>query len=169
MLILFRLIHILAGVFWTGTAVFTAVFLIPTVRALGPAGGPVMQQIGQVRKLPNYFLGAGVLSVLSGIGLYWRASGGFSNEWMRSGTGATFGIGAAFALIGIFVGAFIASPTAKRAGALAAAMGSAGRPPSPDQVAEMQRLQARMGKASALGATLLVLATSAMAVARYIP
>lgn len=169
MIILLRLIHIVAGVFWAGTAIFTAVFLIPSIRALGPGGGPVMQQIAQVRKLPMYFLGAGVLTVLSGIGLYWRASGGFRNAWMHSGPGATFGIGALFALIAMFVGIFVATPTAKRAGALAAAIGSAGRPASPEQMTEMQRLQARMGKASALGATLLVLATSAMAVARYIP
>jgi hypothetical protein len=33
----------------------------------------------------------------------------------------------------------------------------------------MQRLQARLGKMSALAATLLTLTTAAMAVARYIP
>ena len=97
MLITLRLIHILAGAFWVGTAVFTAAFLIPSIRALGPAGGPVMHQIAQVRKLPLYFLGAGVLTVLSGIGLYSKASGGFTNQWMQSGPGMTFGIGAVFA------------------------------------------------------------------------
>ena len=88
---------------------------------------------------------------------------------MHSGTGATFGIGAVFALVAMIVGMAVASPTAKRAAALAGTIHGAGRPPSPEQMAEMQRLQARMGKASALGAVLLVLATAAMAVARYIP
>jgi uncharacterized membrane protein len=169
MIITLRLIHILAGVFWAGTAIFTAVFLIPSIRALGPGGGPVMQQIAQVRKLPLYFMGAGILSVLSGIGLYSKASGGFSNAWMHSGPGATFGIGAVFALAAMIVGMAVASPSAKRASALAATIHGAGRPPSPEQMAEMQRLQARMGKASTLGAVLLVLATAAMAIARYIP
>ena len=169
MLITFRLIHILAGVFWAGTAMFTAGFLIPSVRALGPAGGSVMQQIGQVRKLPTYFLTAGILTVLSGTGLYWSASGGFTNEWMRSGPGITFGIGATFGLAAMIVGIFVASPTAKRAGALGAAMASGGKPPSPEQQAEMGRLQAKLGKAATLGAALLVCATAAMAVARYIP
>src|SRR5215203_1973694 len=142
MLITLRLIHILAGAFWAGTAIFTVAFLIPTIRALGPAGGPVMQHITQVRKLPLYFLGAGILTLISGIGLYSRASAGFSNAWMRSGQGTTFGIGAVLA--------------------------GAGRPPSPEQQAEMQRLQARMGKTSLVTTTLLVGATAAMAVARYI-
>ena len=90
MIITLRLIHILAGAFWAGSAIFTAAFLIPSIRALGPAGGPVMQQIAQVRKLPVYFFGAGTLTVLSGIGLYSRASGGFTNQWMRSGPGPSW-------------------------------------------------------------------------------
>ena len=169
MLILFRIIHVLAGVFWVGTAVFTAAFLIPTVRAVGPAGGPVMQQLAQVRKLPMYLMTAMFLTLLSGIGLYSKASGGFSNAWMQSGPGMTFGLGGALALIASIVGLVVVMPTTKRAGALAAAIQTGGKPPSPEQVAEMQRLQARAGRGSALGAALLVLATTAMAVGRYIP
>ena len=169
MLLILRLVHILSGAFWAGTAIFTAAFLIPTIRALGPQGGPVMRHIAQVRKLPIYFMVAGILTVLSGIGLYSISSGGFSNSWMRSGPGITFGIGAALAILAMLVGIFVASPSAKRAGELAAAMGASGGKPTPDQTAEMQRLQARMGMASASGALLLTGATAAMAVARYIP
>jgi uncharacterized membrane protein len=169
MLITFRLIHILAGAFWVGAAIFTVLFLIPSMRALGPAGAPFVQHVTQVRKLPIYFLGAGILTVLSGIGLYSRASGGFSNQWMRSGPGMTFGIGAVFALSAVIVGVFVTSPTAKRVAALGATLASAGRPPAPEQQAEMQRLQTRLGMASVLATSLVVLATAAMAVARYIP
>jgi uncharacterized membrane protein len=169
MLITFRLIHILAGVFWVGAAVFTAAFLIPSIRAVGPAGGPVMQQIGQVRKVPMYLMGAGILTVLSGIGLYSRASGGFTNAWMRSGPGATFGIGGAFAVAALIIGLSMAMPAAKRASAIAASIAAAGGPPAPEQAAEMQRLQAKAGKASAFASVLLVCATAAMAIARYIP
>ena len=69
MLILLRFIHVLFGVFWAGTAMFTAAFLIPAVRALGPAGGPVMQQIAQKQKLPVYFLVAGIFTVVALPGL----------------------------------------------------------------------------------------------------
>ena len=169
MLLTLRLIHILAGAFWAGTAIFTAAFLIPTIRALGPQGAPVMRHIAQVRKLPIYFLTAGILTVLSGIGLYSIASGGFSSSWMRSGPGITFGIGAILALTAMTIGIAVASPLAKRAGALAAAIGASGGKPTPEQATEMQQLQARMGITSALGALLLTGATAAMAVARYIP
>lgn len=170
MIILLRIIHVLLGVFWVGAVVFTAIFLIPTVRALGPAGGPVMQQIGEVRKLPAFIAVAAVFTVLSGFGLYWQASGGFTNRtWLGSGTGMTFGIGAVFAIIALVLGLAVITPTAKRASALGAAMASAGRPPSPEQLTEMGRLQARLAKLGSLGAVLLVLTTTAMAIARYIP
>ena len=168
MLILLRLIHILFGVFWAGTAMFNAAFLIPALRALGPAGGPVMQEIAGKRKLPVYFLTSGVLTVLSGFGLYWHDSAGFTNGFMRSGGGITFGIGAVLALLAMCVGIFVASPTAMRVGRLGAAIAAAGKP-TPEQAAEMQRLQAKIGMASALGAGLLTLTVIMMAIARYIP
>ena len=170
MLIFLRLVHILVGAVWVGSVVFTAVFLVPTVRALGPGGGPVMQQIGQVRKYPTFALLAGVFTVLSGIGLYWRASGGFTNrEWLGSGTGITFGIGATLAILTLLIGATMIAPTAKRASELGGAIARGGTPPSPEQAAEMARLQARLSTLGALGAVLLLLTTSAMAVARYVP
>ena len=163
-----RLVHILAGVFWVGTAVFTAVFLAPTLRAIGPAGGQVMQQLAQVRKLPRYLMTAMALTILSGFAMYWRASDGFSNGWAGSGSGMTFGIGGVLAILAASIGFSIGMPAAKRLGALAGTVAKSGGPPSADQAAEMQRLQGQMAKATALGSVLLVLATAAMAVARYV-
>jgi hypothetical protein len=108
------------------------------------------------------------LTLLSGIALYWRASGGFSNAWPGSGPGITFGLGGVFALLAATLGLTVAMPAARRLGALGGAIAKAGAPPSAEQMAEMQRLQGRMSTAGALGAALLVLATAAMAVARYV-
>ena len=163
-----RLVHILAGVFWVGTAVFTAFFLAPSLRAVGPAGGQVMQQLAQVRKLPRYLMTAMALTILSGFAMYWRASGGFTNGWVSSGPGMTFGIGGVLAILAASIGFSIGMPAAKQLGAIAGAVAKSGGPPSPDQAAEMQRLQGRMAKATALGSILLVFATAAMAVARYV-
>jgi len=168
MLILLRLIHILSGVFWAGTAMFNAAFLIPAVRALGPAGGPVMQEIAGKRKLPVYFLVAGLLTVLSGFGLYWHDSQGFTNGFTRSAGGMTFGIGAVLALIAVFLGIFVVTPAAMRTGKLAAAIAAGKKPPTPEQAAEMQRLQATLGKMALVAAGLLTLTTIAMAVGRYV-
>jgi uncharacterized membrane protein len=168
MLILLRLVHVVFGVFWAGTAIFNAVFLVPTVRALGPAGGAVMQEIAGKRKLPIYFFVSGVLTVLSGFGLYWYDSAGFSNEFMRSPGGMTFGAGGALALIALLLGIFVITPAAIRASKLGAAIAAGKKPPTPEQAAEMQRLQATLGTMALLAAGLLTLTTIAMAVARYV-
>jgi len=167
MLILLRLIHILLGVFWVGGTLFVALFLVPSVRALGPAGGPVMQHIVQKRKLPVYLTVAGVFTVLSGFGLYWHDSAGFTNGFMRSAGGMTFGTGAVAALIAVGIGMGVAAPSAKKVGVLGAAIAAAGKP-TPEQAAEMQRLQAKIGKAGGAAAVFLSIATIAMAVARYV-
>ena len=169
MLIFLRFTHILFGVFWAGTAMFTAAFLLPAVRTLGPAGGPVMQQIAQKQKLSVYFLVAGIFTVLSGIALYWYDSAGFTNEFMRSGGGMTFAIGGVLAIIAALLGIFVATPLGIRAGKLGATIAAGGKPPSPEQAAEMQRIQVKLGLSSLLAACLLTLTTIAMAVARYIP
>ena len=44
-LVALRLIHIVAGSFWVGAALMLAVFVEPTVRAVGPAGGQFMQKL----------------------------------------------------------------------------------------------------------------------------
>lgn len=165
---LFRLIHIVFGALWVGAAVFAAFFLLPTVRALGPAGGPVMQQLTQVRKVPVYMMLLAILTILSGIGLYWRDSSGFTGEWMHTGTGAILGLGGLLGILAVVLGMAIVTPTAKRLGELAAMQGSGG-PPAPAQVTEMQTLQARMARFMSIVAVLLLLATAAMAIARYVP
>ena len=169
LLYLFRLTHIVCGVLWVGAAVFVAFFLLPTVQALGPGGGPVMQQLAQVRKLPLYMMALAILTVLSGIGLYWRDSGGFKGPWMQSGSGAVFGFGGLVAILVVVIGMTIVSPTTKRMGELAAAMRGSGGPPSQEQIAEMQTIQARMTRFTRMVAVLLLVAVAAMAVARYVP
>lgn len=166
---LLRVVHVMIGAFWVGSILFMAVFLVPSVRAAGPAGGAVMQQLMQARRLPVWLMTAGILTILSGIGLYWVDSAGFQSAWLASGPGRVFGLGGAFAILAAILGMAVNSPAARRLTALAARVQGSGRPPAPDEAAEMQRLQARLGRATMVVAGLLVLATLAMAVARYIP
>src|SRR5258705_8430533 len=90
--------HIVVGVFWVGPVVFMAAFLTPSVRAAGPAGGAVLQQLMGVRRLPLWIMGAMVVTLLSGLGLYWRDSAGFQSAWLASGAGHVFRLGGAGAL-----------------------------------------------------------------------
>jgi uncharacterized membrane protein len=164
-----RLAHIVVGVCWVGAVVFIAVFLLPTVKAVGPTGGAVMQELTQVRRLPSYLMAGVVLTILSGLALYWNDSAGFSGPWMSSGPGRTFGLGAALALVTGIIGMVVNAPTARRIGRLGAAIRESGTAPTAEQGVEMRRLQSRLTTAMNVAAVLLLLATAAMSVARYMP
>jgi uncharacterized membrane protein len=166
---LLRVVHVLVGAVWVGTILFMAAFLIPSVRAAGPSGGAVMQQLVQRRRLPRWLLSAAILTIVSGIGLYWVDSAGFRSAWLGSGPGRVFGLGGTLAIVAAILGVVVNFPTARRLTALAAAVHGSGRSPTPEEAAEIQRLQARLAWATTVAAGLLVLATLAMAVARYVP
>jgi uncharacterized membrane protein len=168
-LLVFRLVHVMSGVFWVGGILFFSRFVFPTVRALGPAAGPVIDHLNRILKVPVALVACGVLTILSGFGLFWNDSVGFRGAWMSSHTGMTFSLGALAAIIALVIGLTVNAPTAKKMGAVAAQMHAKGGPPTPELAAEMQRLQRRLGTALQTVTVLLLLATAAMALARYIP
>ena len=164
-----RLIHIIAGVFWVGSVMFATYLLSPSLRALGPGAGPVMNQLARVRKMPLVMMTAGIATIGAGIWLLIIDSAGDPGTWMRSGTGQTFSIGGGLAIVAFIVGMAVNLPASKRLGAIGAAVAARGGPPTPEEASELQRLQARMGIASHIVALLLILTTAAMALARYVP
>lgn len=167
-LLLLRAVHVVCGVLWVGAAVFLAFYIIPSVRDAGPGAGPFMQKLG-ARKPPTYMLTLGALAVLSGLGLYWRASNGFqSHEWLRSGSAMVFGLGGVLALFILILGGAVISPAGKRMGELASQLQAAAGPPPQELVAEMQRVQARLARTNTLAAVTLIVATLCMAIARYV-
>ena len=166
-MIVLRLFHILSGVFWVGSLVFVSVFLLPAFKSVGPAGGAVMKELTQRLQFQKWILLAGWLTILSGAVMVWRDAGTLGLRWFEQGSGRTFGIGAVLALIATALGMSINIPTVNRIGALTATFQAAGRPPSAEEQAEIQRLQARLGTVGKLVALLLVLAAAAMAIARY--
>ena len=169
MIVILRIIHIVGGVFWVGSALFGALLLAPALRAVGPGAGPVMNQLVKVRKMPVLMMTSGIATMIAGIWLLMIDSAGQPGVWMRSGTGRTFAIGGAMAIVAFLLGMAVNMQVSKRLAAIGAAAGARGGPPTPEEQAEVQRLQGRMSVASQAVTLLLVLATSAMAIARYVP
>ena len=168
MVYVLRLVHIISGVFWVGSVMFTTLLLGPTLRALGPGAGPVMNQLVKVRKLPMVMMTSALLTMAAGIWLLMIDSAGQPGVWMKSGTGKTFGAGAVFAILAFALGIAVNMPTSKRIAALGSAAAARGGPPNPEEQAELQRLQGRLSTASQIVTLLLVLATAAMAIAQYV-
>jgi hypothetical protein len=166
-ILVLRIIHIVAGVFWVGSAMFAALLLAPALRGAGPASGQVMNQLVKVQKMPIAMMISSLLTIAAGIWLMMIDSAGSAGVWMKSSTGRTFGLGAVLAILAFVLGMTVNSPAAKRLGALGAAAAARGGPPTAEEAAQMQRLQGRMSVASQIVTLLLVLATGAMAIARY--
>jgi len=164
-----RAAHVVATSFWFGVMLLNAAFLLPAIQSSGPAGGAVMKQLVQGRRLPLYLNLAVVVTLVTGGYLMWWGSGGFQGSWLRSRHGMLYIAGAALAVIAALIGQLVNAPTARRAGQLAAAIQASGGPPSQEQTAEMKRFQVRLLGATRTGALLLAGAAIAMAAARYLP
>jgi hypothetical protein len=169
MIYVLRIAHIVAGVFWVGSALFGALLLAPALRAVGPGAGPVMNELVKVRKMPVFMMMSAFVTMVAGIWLLMIDSAGQPGVWMRSGTGMTFGIGGALAILAFLLGMAVNMPVSKRLAAIGAAAAARGGPPTPEEQAEVKRLQGRMSAASQFVTLLLLLATAAMAIARYVP
>jgi len=159
MLIALRAIHILLGAFWAGTAIFFALFLEPSVRAAGQAGGAVMIQIMN-RKYTQIIASAAGLTILSGFGLFGMDSTAAGPDWMHSRAAMSYSAGAAAAILALALGLAIIKPAGKRIVALMAA----GNPPA----AELNALYDRAQMGGRLVGALVTFAVLAMAVARYL-
>ena len=166
-LILMRLLHIVLGVFWAGTLIFQALFLIPAIRDAGPEGAKVAAGLMR-RHFFTVLPPVAVLTILSGFWLYWHASLGFQPAYMRSSTGMTYGLGAMAAILAFVLGVTVMRPSMLRAAALAQAAGAAPPHERETKLAQAQVLRARAAQAAGIAALLLALATGAMAVGRYV-
>ena len=155
-----RLLHVLSGTLWVGGALLIAGSIVPAIRASGSSGAAVMRQLTTVQRLPYILLGIGAVTILSGGYLIQVLSNGSFENWLNSGPGATYALGACAGLAAAVIGMAINIPTANRLGRLAA---------DPSATPELARVLARrLAIGTRTVAVLLILATSAMAVARYV-
>ena len=159
-----RLIHILAGTFWVGAAVVTTAFLMPAARAMGPEGGKFIQFLLGKQRMSNYISLSAILTTLSGIALYWIKTGGLQSAWVFTSAGLILTIGAITGIAAAILGGTVTAPTAARMEALSKEMQSAGGPPKPVQLAQLQELQKRLGQAGLWGTILLVVTAVTMAI-----
>ena len=81
LMIVLRLVHILGGIFWVGTAVLIAWFFIPAHRSTGAAGMIFIQELMIRRKLRFYLTLAMILTILSGLGMYARLIAVSQGQW----------------------------------------------------------------------------------------
>jgi hypothetical protein len=166
--IVLRILHIFGGVFWAGTTFFFTGFAGPAVMAAGQEGNKFMQTLlGQTRFLRMIAATAG-LTALSGLLLYWRASGGLRPEWIGTGTGLAFTIGALAGLTASGIGIGVQNRAGRRLVAVARQVQAAGGPPTPEQGAAMQAAGQAIARGGQWSSILLIVAVLGMATAQYL-
>ena len=168
-MLVFRVLHIVSGIFWVGSAFFVTVFLEPTAAELGPEAGPVMAHLMEKRKVGQIITGIAAFTVIGGLFLYWRdwhAYASFS-VWIHSGFGGVLTVGAVCAIVAFFLGTGGIPPTINKMNALSKEMAATAGPPAPEQIASMAGLQHRLKIISRTDLALVTIAILAMATARY--
>lgn len=161
--IVLRLLHIVSGVFWVGTAIFTRFFLVPSVAATAESGQAFMQHLTSKTGLTKRVTLASYLTVVAGTILYWIDSQGFTSAWLSSGAGLGFGLGALAGLVGFGFGQVV--------GRNAAMIGKLGSQiqgkPTAEQLAGLDQARRKMSAASATSTAFLIASLVFMATARY--
>ena len=157
-----RVIHVLGACVWLGAAVFSAWFLMPAMREVGPDANKLMvavQKRGWVIVLPVI----ATTTVLSGFYLYRPYMGAEGNASMYLGYGGIVGV------IALAIGAGVVSPSLKKAMTLsieAASMADAGA-----RSAAMAKSGALRQRAMTFGrilSVLVILAAILMTIAMYV-
>lgn len=161
---LLRIVHIVAGTFWIGSALTAFFFIGPAVGATGDAGQKFIVHLMNSLKLSNRIAAAAGATILAGGILFWIDSQGFTSPWMKSGAGIGFTIGAVFGLVGFIFGILVG-----RTNKAMAQLGSQiqGKP-SPEQLNQLQAIQKQQAVYSKVSTPALILAVIFMAIARYL-
>lgn len=163
-----RFLHVLLAAVWLGGLVLLVFFVIPANKEAGPAAAPLMGAI--VRRGLNAFMGAvGGITVLTGIYLYWRYTGGFAPELSATRSAMVFGTGGLAGILAVILGGVLIARNIARMderGGRAMTL-----PEGPERAALLAESAAAGDRALSGGRLVLVLQTIAlgcMAIGHYI-
>ena len=162
-----RVIHVLLGVFWAGATFFIALYLEPSVRATGPAGGAVMGELTR-RGYPKALSLIALLTVLTGLWLLWSRSGHFASGYMGTPAGMLLSTGMLTGLLALGVGVHMVKPVVGQLGAVGERIAASGAPPTAEDQAEIQRLQGKVRTRVRIAAWLLLLTLVTMALGPHV-
>ena len=155
-----RFTHIFLAIFWVGTTFFLTLFLEPALQRAGQAGGQVMQKLITTTRFPLVIALSGWLTILAGLLMYWQMYG-FDVATMF-GAKLPLTLGASAGILSGIVGTLMQGRSVGKLKALAGEIAAQGGPPTPEQTATMQQLQAVVRKGGRITAILMVIAVIGM-------
>lgn len=166
LMIVLRLLHIVAGIFWVGAALMLTFFISPAVQSTQESGQKFFAHVLQKTPFNKVIMVAALVTVLAGLVLYGIDSNGFQSAWMKSGPGVGFGLGALFGYIGLYYG-ILQGRRSTALVQLGQQIQSQGTPPTQEQLQSVQKLQAQLKIGGKVNAISLLIASLFMATARF--
>src|ERR1700674_518841 len=112
-ILVLRLIHILSGITWVGSGIYTSFFLVPALSSSPAIMGQVVAGL-QRRRFFLIIQIVAALTILSGLRLLWIDSAGFGGSYFATGPGRTFAISGVAALIAAVLSFGVARPAMVR-------------------------------------------------------
>ncbi len=157
-LVITRIIHIVSGAFWVGSAIYLALILEPAVRTT--SAEVERHLLSKTSKLNSRWItGAAVITILTGFSLVSATPGRSFSDLGSGGWGMMILIGLVAAVAAFFVSGWAGAFTAKLR------RGLDSEDATETELAGYRRGLATLGY---INAALVVIAVSAMASARYV-
>lgn len=167
-LLLLRILHIVGGVMWAGTAFLMTFYIFPAAIKSGPDGGKMMQAITGTNRFPQMITVVASVVVVTGFLLMWQLSSGLVPEWFSTRYGMALSLGGGASFIAYLQVLLINRPGVIRMQAISSAAAARGGAPSDAERNEMMKIRDRMVLSTRWIAFLLFLAVITMAGARYL-
>jgi len=166
-LIVLRFVHVVSSVCWAGGGFVNFMFLGPTAKDLAPAGTQFIAHMAGKRRFMPFMVINSTLTVLSGALLLWASTGGDLVTYMQTGPGLGFALGSLAGIVVYFVGMFGVGMPMGKLTQLGEEIQKAGTPPTPAQVAAMQKLEKTISLNEKIDFALVLASLILMGTARY--
>jgi uncharacterized membrane protein len=165
--LLLRAAHVLLAVTWVGATVFTTFLLMPALQDSGPAAGPVMAALMR-RRFSAFMASLGGLTVVTGLYLYYRFTGGFDPALSGSIGAMVFGTGGIAGIAALILGGAVISRNTKKMADLGPRLAAASGPERAALAAEMDAARRRTATFSKIVVVLQAIAVVLMAIGHYV-
>jgi hypothetical protein len=162
-----RALHVLCGALWAGISVASVMWLMPLMADLGPHA----EQAGNSLQRRGFHVVFPILAfttILSGIWLYWRYTGGFSPEVTRTTAAMVFGTGGALGILALLLGALVIGRNMAKARTMMEQAASSNENDRRRLIGAARLHQQRSNAAGRIVAALLVITIVLMAIGHYV-
>ncbi len=162
-----RTVHVLGAVFWAGATFLLLFFLEPAARDSGPAGREVLGNMVR-RGYSGFVANVALVTILTGFWLIWRMSGHFSPAFMGSTAGMLLSVGMLTGVLALGTGVHMVRRPTRKLAELGGRIATAGAAPTPEELAELTRLQDKIRTSIRITAVLLLITVVTMALGPHV-